>query len=334
MDIPLFKKLHAEGHISDQQLQQVEDLEGRRLFSLYWELRLLLYLGVLLFTGGLGMLVYKNIDTISHQAVLAFIALVTAGCFYYCFRKKAPFGWEKMEQGNPFYDYILLLGCLSLLIFLGYLQYEYAVFGEHYGMATFIPMIILIFAAYYFDHLGVLSLAITNLAAWAGIAITPLSILKEGNFADHRLISTGLLLGAVLLAAGRLSLARRLKPHFEMTYTNFGLHLFFIAALAGLFTYDSIYLLWFLALGAVAWFFYTQAMERRSFYFILVLFFYAYIALSYVVVEFLSMMPSRDLSPIILGLIYFILSAMGTGIVLVRLNRQLKSQDNKSQNNL
>lgn len=327
MDISLFKKLHAEGHISDKALHQVEELEGRRLFSLYWELRLLLYLGVLLLTGGLGILVYKNIDTISHQAVLAFIALITAGCFYYCFRKKAPFRWEQVESADPYYDYILLLGCLSLLIFLGYLQYEYKVFGDHYGMATFIPMVILFFAAYYFDHLGALSLAVTNLAAWAGIAITPLSILKEGNFADHRLIGTGLLLGVILLAAGRLSLQRRLKPHFEMTYTNFGLHLFFIAALAGLFTYDSVYLLWFLALVAAAWYFYTRAMERRSFYFILVIFLYIYIALSYVVVELLSRIPARDFGPFILGLIYFILSAIGTGMVLVRLNRQLKSHD-------
>ena len=97
MRIPLFQKLHTEGHISAGSLRQVEDLETRRLFSLHWELRLLLYLGVLLLTGGAGILVYKNIDTIGHQAVLAFIGLVTAGSFYYCLRKKPPFSWEKVD---------------------------------------------------------------------------------------------------------------------------------------------------------------------------------------------------------------------------------------------
>ena len=77
MRISLFKKLHVEGLITDTALEQAEAMESRRLFSLYWELRLLLYLGVLLLTGGLGILVYKHIDTIGHQAVLAFIALVT-----------------------------------------------------------------------------------------------------------------------------------------------------------------------------------------------------------------------------------------------------------------
>jgi Predicted membrane protein (DUF2157) len=327
MDIPLFRKLHTEGLISAGSLQQAEDAEARRLFSLHWELNLLLYLGVLLLAGGFGILVYKNIDTIGHQAVLAFIALVTAGSFYYCLRKKTAFTWGKVNAPNAAFDYILLLGCLSLLIFLGYLQYEYDVFGNHYGLATFIPMLILFASAYYFDHLGILSLAITNLAAWAGIAITPLSILKSGNFTDHRLIFTGILLAAVLLAGGQLSLRRQLKPHFELTYTNFGIHLFFISALAGLFTYDGIYLLWFAVLAFFAFYLYTLAMARPSLYFVVVIALYTYIALSYVVIHLLWKMPLRGVDPLSLGLMYFILSAVGLAILLIRSNRKIKSND-------
>jgi len=257
--------------------------------------------------------------------VLAFIALVCAGSFYYCLRKKVPFSREKVGAPDAFYDYILLLGCLSLLIFLGYLQYAYGVFGDHYGMATFIPMVILFISAYYFDHLGMLSLAITNLAAWAGIAVTPLAILKESNFSDDRLIYTGILLGLVLLTAGYLSVQQRFKAHFELTYTNFGIHLFFIAALAGLFTHDSIVGLWFGVLLAIAFYFYKQAMTRRSFYFVVVIVLYAYIALCYVVVELLSHM--RDMDGLWLGLLYFIISAAGVAVLLIRLNRQLRNHD-------
>lgn len=327
MRIAVFKKLHDQGLISDNSLQQVEMLEDRRLFSLFWELRLLLYLGVLLLTGGLGILVYKHIDTIGHQAVLAFIAGVSIASFYYCFRKSPGFSKEKVSATDPFFDYILLLACLTLLIFLGYLQYQYDVFGDHYGTATFIPMVILFFAAYYFDHLGVLSLAITNLAAWAGLAITPLSILKTGSFSDSHLIFTGIALGALLLAAGELSLKRTLKPHFETTYANFGLHLFFISGLSGLFTYDDTYLLWWLGLTLSAWFLYTQAFRRRSFYFIVVILLYAYIALSYVIVHLLSYMSTRDNTPLYLGLLYFIFSASGLSILLVRLSHKLKAHD-------
>jgi hypothetical protein len=174
--------------------------------------------------------------------------------------------------------------------------------------------------------LGILSLAITNLAAWAGIAITPLSILKSGNFADDHLIYTGILLAAILLLIARLTRQRRLKPHFETTYTNFGIHLFFIATLAGLFTHDGTYGWWFLGLAIFAVYACAEAFAKRSFYFILVIVLYFYIALSAVIVRLLSTM-SGSTDPIFLGLLYFILSAFGTAMLLVRLNRQLKSHD-------
>ena len=325
MDILLFKKLHAEGLISDKSLAQAEAHEAGRLFSLFRELRLLLYLGVLLLTGGLGIVVYKNIDTIGHQAVLAFIALITAGSFYYCLRKKTAFGWDKVEAPNSIFDYILLLGCLSLLIFLGYWQYQYDIFGDNYGLATFIPMVILFVAAYYFDHLGVLSLAITNLAAWAGLSITPLTLIKENSFTDYRLIFTGMVLGVVLLAFGRLTTQRRIKAHFETTYTNFGLHLFFVAALAGLFTYDEIYLLWFAGLAGIAWYLCVQAIRRRSFYFALMIVLYTYIGLCYTILRLLwKGMESDSLA---LGLLWLGFSAFGVAVFLIRLNRKIHSHD-------
>jgi hypothetical protein len=322
-----FEKLHAEGLIFDATLQRVEAFERNRLFSLFWELRTLLYLGVLLLTGGLGILVHKNIDTIGHQAVLAFIAAVTVGCFFYCFRQRAPFSRELVKAPTPVFEYILLLGCLSMLIFLGYLQYAYDVFGHHYGLATFIPMVILFAVAYGFDHLGVLSLAITNLAAWAGIVITPLSMLRFGNFSTPRLIYTGLLLGAVLLAMGRLTEQRRIKAHFELTYSNFGLHLFFIAALAGLFHFDEVWFLWWLGLTGAAFYCYTQAMARRSFYFVLVLILYGYIALCQLVFRLLALSHWDGIPALYFLCLYFIGSAVGIILLLIRINRQLKAYD-------
>lgn len=321
MKISIFKRLQSEGLVGDDVVARLEAMERGRLFSLYWELRLLLYLGVVLLTTGLGILVYKNIDTIGHQAVLAFIAVVTLGCYYYCIQKITSFSRERINIADPFFAYVALLGCLSLLIFTGYLQYEYNVFGQHYGLATFLPMVILFWTAYFFDHLGALSLAITNLAAWAGIAVTPLKILESGNFTDTRIIITGMLLGCVLLIFGRLSVVRRIKAHFELTYTNFGLHLFFIASLAGLFRFDRIYFLWFVVLMGIAWFLGLQAFARKSLYFLVVIVLYCYVALSYVILHALMSNPFGSFE---LVLMYFILSAAGMALLLVYLNRQMK----------
>lgn len=324
MQVPIFKKLCDEGLIGEDAVTRVEAAERTKLFSLYWELRLLLYLGVVSLTSGLGILVYKHIDTIGHQAVLAFIAALAGGSFFYCFRANVPFSWQRTQVAEPVFDYVVLLGCLSLLVFTGYLQYEYGVFGSHYGLATFIPMVILFFIAYYFDHLGVLSLAITNLAAWAGIAVTPLRILREGNFHDARLIVTGMLLGCLLLVIGRFSSVRRLKAHFELTYSNFGLHLFFIAALTGLFRFDGIYFLWFACLMVVACFLGMQAFVKRSFYFLVVIVLYTYIALSYVVLRAIFL---TSITSIELGLFYFVLSAAGVALMLIYLHRKMKIHD-------
>jgi len=327
MDPQLFQKLHAEGLISDESLQKIRATEDSRLFSLHWELKTLLYLGVLLLSGGLGILIYKNIDTIGHQAIITFIALVAAGCFYYCIRQKSPFSVHKVTAPNPFFDYILLLGCLSFVSFIGYLQFQYNFFGDAYGLATFTPLVVLFISAYYFDHLGVLSMAITNLAAWAGIAITPTRILKDNSFGDTRLVLTGLLLGATLLLAGTASEKRDFKKHFEFTYRNFGLHLFFIAGLAGLFLFERYYLPSFLLLLACAWFLYTRAIKRSSFYFLLVIIIYMYIALSYVVIRLLSEVNSYDMGALYLGIFYFIGSALVTVKLLMSLNRKLKTHD-------
>ncbi|HSC36702.1 MAG TPA: DUF2157 domain-containing protein [Chitinophagaceae bacterium] len=327
MNTPLAQQLHTEGLLSEASLEKVKAAEAGRLFSVHWELKTLLYLGVLLLSGGLGVLVYKNIDTIGHQAVLAFIAVVSAGCFYYCIKKKPPFSTARVASPGVLYDYLLLLACLTFVSFLGYWQYQYGIFGQRYGLALFVPMVVLFFTAYYFDHLGVLSLAITNLAAWAGIAVTPLQLWRENDFDNPVLISTGLALGLFLLVAAFFSEKQKIKTHFAFTYTNFGMNLLFVAGLAGMFYYDHYYLLWFLVLAVIAARFYFEALRQRSFYLLLMTSLYSYIALGYTVGRLVLSMPGADLGAVILLCMYFILSASGLIVFLVRTNKKMKNHD-------
>jgi hypothetical protein len=50
------------------------------------------------------------------------------------------------------------------LHFVGYLQFQYAVFGTQYGLAIF-PTAIAFFCAYYFDNKSVLSIAINGFSS-------------------------------------------------------------------------------------------------------------------------------------------------------------------------
>lgn len=319
MRLQFLEQWRREGLISDTSYEKGRSGNAEQLFSLHWELRTILYLGVILLSGALGILVYKNIDTIGHQSILALLAAVSGGCFWYCRKRKLPFSWDKVPSSGSFSDYALLLGCLTFVTFIGYLQFQYQAFGSTYDMATFIPMIVLFFCAYYFDHLGVLSLGITNLATWAGIAITPARILQDNDFRETRLIYTGMLLGLLLIGMAWLSDKGKRKAHFDFTYNNFGVHMLCIAVLAAVFVFDSQFLLWVLILCIITWLIAYRAIQQRSFYFLLISILYAYVGVSYTIVR---LADGRDV--IYFYLLYFICSAFGIIRLLMYFNKKLK----------
>jgi len=318
----LYDDLHSEGLISDESFEKIR--QKPNLFSVHWEIKTLLYLGVLLLTTGLGILVYENIDTIGHQAILAFIALICTGCFAYCFKTCLPFSTGKVKSPNTAFDYVLLLGCISFLTFVGYLQFEYKVFGTNYGLATLIPMLVLFFVAYYFDHLGILNMAIANLAIWMGVSVTPKQLLLNSDFNSETIISTYLVLGVMLLAGAYATQYFNFKKHFKFSYQHYGVHVTFIALLAGYFHYyDSpLCALWMLVLFATAFFIYRDAVKSNSFYFLLLVILYSYVAVSSLAVR-LSLLAGDGV--LTLAPIYFMGSAIGLIILLIRLNKKLKA---------
>jgi hypothetical protein len=280
----ILQTLADEACISWEQVPLIREYEATRPFSLHWELKTILYLGVVLLNAGLGLLIYLNIDTIGHQAVIALIAALCAACFWYADKYKAPFTIYQAQSPSPFFDYVVLLGCFTFLILEGYLQYQYEVFGQKYGLATFIPMILFFFVAYYFDHKGILSMAIAALASWLGIAVTPLDIFESNDFANARIIYTGIVLGTLLCSASFLLAQRNIKKHFSFTYLNFGANILFISCLAGLMALDNAFffsgLLAVITAAAI-----NYAKKENSFYFLVMAVLYAYWGISYLIFQ-------------------------------------------------
>jgi len=270
-------------------------------------------------------LVYKNIDSIGHQVILLFIALVCAGSFFYCFKNKLPYDRWKVASPNSFFDYVLLLACCTFITFIAYLQFQYNIFGNRYGLATFFPMLVLFFSAYYFDHVGILSMAITNLAAWLGLTVTPFEILASNNFNESTIIFTGLFLGVLLLFISWATCKKNIKQHFEFTYANFGSHILLISCIAAMVHYTTWYLLWFVLLLAIVYYLYKKAIKEKSFYFMVVITLYTYIAVSYVVLNLLDKMGSSGLGEVYFGFLYFIASGIGLVLFLIRSNKKMKA---------
>ena len=289
------------------------DAQLKQPVSLYTDLHTLLYAGIIMFSTGIGVIIYKNIDSIGHGVIVAVISLLCITCFIFCFKKTPGFITDKQHSANIFADYILLLGCLLLLTLTAYLQFQFNVFGNKWGMATFIPMVLLVLTAYYFDHIGVLSMAVTNLAAWTGIAVTPLNIMRDNDFSNPNLIYAGIVLGAGLFVIALVSEKYNFKAHFSYTYRNFAIHLLFIALLAGMFYYETLFLLWFVFILASAFFIWRHAINRKSFYFLVVTILYSYIGLCYVIFRLLGKISTEG--AFYLYIIWFIAS----GIALIRL---------------
>ncbi len=323
MNISVFEQLYQKGLVSEDSLNKIRYYEKEKNISVHWELKTLLYAGILLLTTGLGIVIYENIDTIGHMAIVLFIGLASASCFIYCFRKGSGYKVDKVTSPNVWFDYILLLGCLLMITSVGYLQFQYEIFGNRWGMATFIPMVILFFCAYYFDHLGVLSLAITTLAAWVGITLTPKHILESEDFSTPQIIYSGILLGTILIVVALFSISKNIKAHFGFTYKNFGVHMLFISSLAAIIQFDQYYLLWFLLLVAVAAYEFSAAVKERSFYFLVVSTIYFYTGMSYVIIRSLFKLSSGE-GNIYLTLLYLIGSAIGLVLFLIYFNKRLK----------
>lgn len=325
MDYDLFRKFYQEGLISEQSFNKINE-EQQPLTSVYWDINTLLGAGVIALSTGLGIVIYQNINTIGHQVILALIAGISIACFTYCEKKKNAFNRLKVPTPSHVFDYALLLGTLTMLTFTAYLQYQYQAFGNHYGLATFLPMIALFFIAYYFDHLGILNMAIVNLALWMGVSVTPKALLLASNFNSETIVYTYLVLGLFLLLLAYLTVHYQIKPHFKFSYEHYGIHVTFIAMLSAYFYYyaNGGSFLWLIGLIFLAFLLYKDAVKHRSFYFSLLALLYAYIATSCLAERFFSIV-NRNGGTIELMFYYIPLSAAGFAYLLKKLNQKIKA---------
>ncbi len=316
----VLRNLLQQEIITPEDAAKIETFELKRPFSLHWELKSLLYLGVILLNIGLGFLVYQNIDTIGHAALIALIGAISAACFFYAIRHRPPFSAGASEAPTPYYDYILLLGCLTFLIMEGYLQFQYQVFGTRYGLATFIPMVLFFGLGYWLDNRGVLSLGLTALASWLGITVTPQDMLSKNDFNSATIVQTGVLFGALLTLVPFVSERLNFKKHFSLTYLNFGVHIGMISCLAGMMALD-LEIIYFPVLCLAVGFYLWYARTRGSFYFLTVAVVYGYIGLTYMLIAHTA---SLNLD-FMFYLLYFVLSCTGVIFFLINYKRFIKN---------
>ena len=284
------RKLADENLISEAQYSAVKEYQSFGIFSIHTELLSVLYISILFITGGAGILIYQNIDTIGHSIILTLLFGVTVACFYYCFKKSKGFSRHETAFESPVYDYLVLFATLLSCIFIGYLQFQYQVFGRSFSFAALISAIVAIAAAYYFDNRSALTIGITALAAFIGITITPRAVIDNAIYATDALSYYGLGLAIVLIIWAEYSENSDLKKHFSLIFLTFALHLAGLCSIKGM--TENYWYLYIPAIVATVYYFTKKShqMEATSLYVFTIV--YGYIAfniLIYQLTEFISL---------------------------------------------
>ena len=303
------EKLLEKNLINDSQMASIKEYDALQIFSLHHELRFLLYLGVLLFTSGVGTLIYKNIDTIGHVAILGLLFILTGVGFYFSLKKAKGFHKEEVLFDNPVYDYIVLLCTILSCIFIGYLQYQYKIFG--YGLSSLVCSLVGFACAYYFDNKSALSIGITGLATFIGITVTPKTLLENEIYSNPSLTYYGIALGGLLLLWELYSNKISLKKHFQLVFLTFALQLIGLCGIAGLL--ESYYFIFVFILAVLLYYFYKKSYEIGSTFLFFFTLFYGYIDVNILLFKLIDFIGISQIGEfiIIITPLYFIGSIFG-----------------------
>jgi hypothetical protein len=277
------RELLKKGFITQEQFEKIDPVVSGKIVSVFYELRTLLYLGVMLFTTGAGILIYQNIGSLGHVIAIIALTVLMVASFWYVFKQEAGYSHDQVQSPSHYYDYVLLLGCLLFISIQGYLQFQYGALNENLGWSTLVTDVFFFYLAYRFDHVGVLSLAITALASFWSISVSPQKWYSGDFFSGSNLYNTAIIFAVVVSGIAFFLDKRGIKKHFTFTYLNFCILIYFIGAIVGMFMQY-----WFLYVALIyggCAFAYYMARWRRSFLFLLYAFLAAYIATTYLLMK-------------------------------------------------
>jgi len=307
--------LEGAGILSGEQTALLRRIYGRELFSVHWELRMLLYAGILVLTTGLGLLIAKHFASIGHLALLAAIVLGCAGCFAYCLRRGGGFSAEMVPAPDAAYDYVLFLGCLLLGTFQGYLELRYQVLAQHWSWWLLGSGLLYLLCAHYFDNRLVLSLALSTLGAWLGVKTS----LFAGGRWEAALRSNALFFGAAVVATGAAQFRLGWKRHFLPIHLHLGVNILLTALVAGVDsrTKGLFYLVGLLLVGAGSA---LYAQRTRRFAFLLYAVLYGYLGVTIFALEHGRWSAEGVLC-------YFLITAAALVSALVAFHRRFRSAE-------
>ena len=296
------------GVISPEQHALLAGLARGRPFSVFLELNILLYAGILAFVGGLGWTVTTWSQQLGDVVVLTVLSMLLGVCFWHCFSRAA--AWSPGEVASPslVFDYVLYLGSLVWSVELTYLETRFHLLSGQWDLYLLATSVLFFFLAYRFDNRFVLSLALSALAGWFGLAISRWPSHQDAEYREY-----AILYSLIVSGGGALLQRRGLKAHFFGTYLNIAANVLFWALLFGVFEREG-YAGWLLGLLAACGASLAWGLSRRQFSFVAYAAVYGYIGVSAVLI--------RDINDSTTVLSYFVFTGIAMLAMLVQIARR------------
>jgi len=216
--VALLQKWRDSGAISADQFDTLIAIVRKERFSVFVELNVLLYLGVLSLVAGVGWTINTYFADLGDAAILIGLTALLMSSLYYCFS----------HEPGMVVDYILYLACLTLAAELAYIEARFEVLRDHWDYYILLSAFVYFFFAYRFDNRLVLSLALSTLAAWFGVKISRFDLISSDSL---RAAAIGY--GLIVSGGGLLLAHHGIKKHYLETYLHVGANVLFMALVSG-----------------------------------------------------------------------------------------------------
>jgi hypothetical protein len=307
-------KLRERGLLSEAGARRFLRVARGELVSVYAELRLLLYAGVVLVVAGAGFLVQENLDRLGPVAIAAAIGAGAIASLAWTFRRAPGFSWGAVASPHVAFDYILLLGVLLASADLAYIEARFTPLGANWPWHLFFMSLAMAAIAVRCDSRVVFSLALSTFASWRGVSA---SFVERGfwsNFATATRLNTAIC-GVLFVLLGLFMARNDRKAHFEPVATYLGFVLLLVSLASGALTDDPPWSLWAFALLVVGVGLSFYSFYRARFPLFAMGAVAAYVAFSRFIVP--------ELDDFNLVALWFLLTSIAAIVVLVRVHHSL-----------
>lgn len=201
-------------------------LERGSVFSVFEELRFVLYAALAAITTGLGLVLKENLNRIGPAALIGVLALAACGCYATALRTLLS-GKTRSIGG----DYVLLLGALIASADLGYAESQFHWLGSQWQWQLLILAAFHAATAYAFNSRLLLSASLASLAGWFGIEGHITTVFDSGGSLGD-LGARAIICAGVIVAWREVDRRRGNPTAFESVFDNFAANIGFWGALA------------------------------------------------------------------------------------------------------